>query len=424
MKRLRPLLGFVLLLFSVFSFPAFADFDIVLSLPANANVANAVASIGGGVQVGAVFSSQEGGLLLHLRVPTVPNCSSNSIIHFCEQIALTTLPSNPHARCWVTAPLTADASWYKTQPGFRLINLNNALAYATGRGVAVAVIDSLMDYSHPALAGHLTSGYDFVVGRPSGVATLNDSSAGYLDDSSAGYLDQVTITFLNDSSAGYLDDSSAGYLDNRGPAYSHGTFVAAILAAVAPGAMIMPLRCFDDNGSSDTFTIAKCIRWAVNHGARVINMSFGTLSNAKVVEAAIAYAQANGVALVASAGNNNTSAPQYPAAYSGVMTTAATTFLDVKASFSNYGPSIVMDVPGVNIISAVPGNLYGIASGTSFSAPIMAGTVADVLSGNVTNVTNQIPSCAVNIDANNPAYSGQLGYGRVDVLKCVHPNSP
>ena len=236
MKRLRPLLGFVFLLFSVFSFPAFADFDIVLSLPANANVANAVASIGGGVQVGAVFSSQEAGLLLHLRVPTVPNCSSNSIIHFCEQIALTTLPSNPHARCWVTAPQTADASWYKTQPSFRLINLNNALPHATGRGLVVAVIDSLMDYSHPALAGHLTSGYDFVVGRPSGVATLNDSSAGYLDDSSAGYLDQVTITFLNDSSAGYLDDSSAGYLDNRGPAYSHGTFVAAILAAVAPGA--------------------------------------------------------------------------------------------------------------------------------------------------------------------------------------------
>ena len=68
MKRLRALLGFVLLLFGVFSFPAFADFDIVLSLPANANVANAVASIGGGVQVGVVFSSQEGGLLLHLRL--------------------------------------------------------------------------------------------------------------------------------------------------------------------------------------------------------------------------------------------------------------------------------------------------------------------------------------------------------------------
>ncbi len=414
MKGLKKLFGLALFLLAV---PAFAQIGCVIQLPPNANV-NAIAAHAGGAVVGVIPEANQ--FLL-----SVPNCSANSDsdIRWAELNASTTLPSNSHARYIVAAPTVA-ASWYTTQPNFGLVHLSGALTYATGLGVVVADINSWVDYSHPALAGHLTSGYDFVVGRPSGVATLNDSSAGYLDDSSAGYLDQVTITFLNDSSAGYLDDSSAGYLDNRGPAYSHGTFVAAILAAVAPGAMIMPLRCFDDNGSSDTFTIAKCIRWAVNHGARVINMSFGTLSNAKVVEAAIAYAQANGVALVASAGNNNTSAPQYPAAYSGVMTTAATTFLDVKASFSNYGPSIVMDVPGVNIISAVPGNLYGIASGTSFSAPIMAGTVADVLSGNVTNVTNQIPSCAVNIDANNPAYSGQLGYGRVDVLKCVHPNSP
>ena len=414
MKHLKILLSGGLLLFSV---PAFAQIGCVLQLPPNANV-DAIAANAGGALMDVDAAANQ--LLL-----SVPNCSfnSNSDVRWGELNASTTLPSNSHAR-YIVAPPTAAASWYTTQPSFGLVHLSGALTYATGLGVVVADINSRVDYSHPALAGHLTSGYDFVVGRPSGVAVLNDSSAGYLDDSSAGYLDQVTITFLNDSSAGYLDDSSAGYLDNRGPAYSHGTFVAAILAAVSPRAIIMPLRCFDDKGSSNTWTIAKCIRWAVNHGARVINMSFGTLTNAKVVEAAIAYAQANGVALVASAGNSNTSAPQWPAAYSGVITSAATNLLDVKASFSNYGSYIFVDAPGVNIISAVPGNLYGIASGTSFSAPIMAGTVADVLSGNVTNVTNQIPSCAVNIDANNPAYSGQLGYGRVDVLKCVHPNSP
>jgi len=417
-KRLRPLLGFVFLLFSVFSFPAFADFDIVLSLPANANVANAVASIGGGVQVGAVFSSQEGGLLLHLRVPTVPNCSSNSIIHFCEQIALTTLPSNPHARCWVTAPLTADASWYKTQPGFRLINLNNALPYATGRGVVVAVIDSLMDYSHPALAGHLTNGYDFVVGNQGGII-LNDSSAGYLDDSSAGYLDQATITYLNDSSAGYLDDSSAGYLDSQPPAWSHATSVASIIAALAPDAMIMPVRAFGDDGSSDTLIIAKAIIWAVDNGAKVINMSFGTVATTKVMQKAITYALDHNVALVASAGNNNTSVAQWPAAFSGVISTAATDLGDVKASFSNYGPTIVMDAPGVNIISAVPGNLYGCMSGTSFSAPIIAGTAALVRSEGVTSVTQPITRGAINIDAQNPAYTGQLGK-RVDVRNSVN----
>ena len=420
-KRLRLLLGFVLLLFSVFSFPAFADdHHILLSLPANANVANAVASIGGGVQVGAVFSSQEG-LLLHLIVPAVPNCSSNSTIRFCEEITLTSLPSNPHARCWVTAPQTADASWYKTQPSFRLINLNNALPHATGRGLVVAVIDSLMDYSHPALAGHLTNGYDFVIRNQGGII-LNDSSAGYLDDSSAGYLDQATITYLNDSSAGYLDDSSAGYLDSQPPAWSHATSVGSIIAAIATDAMIMPVVAFGPNGSSDTLTIAKAIIWAVDNGAQVINMSFGTEDTSKVMRKAITYALDHSVTLVASAGNNNTSltsVPQYPAAYSGVISTAATNLQDVKASFSNYGPTIVMDAPGVNIISAVPGNLYGCMSGTSFSAPIIAGTAALVRSEGVTSVTQPITSGAINIDAQNPAYTGQLGK-RVDVRNSVN----
>ena len=413
MKRMKRLLGFVLLLFTV---PAFADWDIVVSLPPNANVPD-VAAAGNGV-VREVFPFSDG-LLVRLTVPASPNFSSNSNVRFSEQIASTTLPSNPHARCWVTAPLTADASWYKTQPGFRLINLNNALPYATGRGVVVAVIDSLMDYSHPALAGHLTNGYDFTAVGRQGRIILNDSSAGYLDDSSAGYLDQATITYLNDSSAGYLDDSSAGYLDSQPPAWSHATSVASIIAALAPDAMIMPVRAFGDDGSSDTLTIAKAIIWAVDNGAKVINMSFGTVATTKVMQKAITYALDHNVALVASAGNNNTSVAQWPAAFSGVISTAATNLQDVKASFSNYGPTIVMDAPGVNIISAAPGNLYGCMSGTSFSAPIIAGTAALVRSEGVTSVTQPITSGAINIDAQNPAYTGQLGK-RVDVRNSVN----
>jgi len=79
----------------------------------------------------------------------------------------------------------------------------------------------------------------------------------------------------------------------------------------------------------------------------------------------------------------------------------------------------VMDAPGVNIISAAPGNLYGCMSGTSFSAPIIAGTAALVRSEGVTSVTQPITSGAINIDAQNPAYTGQLGK-RVDVRNSVN----
>ena len=418
MKSLKILLVSVSFLFSIFSVPAFAQISVVVNLPANANIDNFANGVHGAAQDRMADPDGDGNLLL-LSMPGngIPQIPANGGRSF-ELNSSTTLPSNPHSGCWIAAP-TAAASWYQTQPNFRLINLSRALTNATGRGVTVAIIDSQVDYSHPALAGRLTTGYDFASLRQHGATILNDSSAGYLDDSSAGYLDQATRTYLNDSSAGYLDDSSAGYLDSLNPAWSHATLVAGIIAAVAPDAMIMPVRAFDDLGSSDTFTISKAIVWAVDHGAQVINMSFGTDTSTNMMQKAIVYALNHNVTLVASAGNHNTPVAQWPAAFSGVISTAATDLGDVKASFSNYGPTIVMDAPGVNIISAAPGNLYGCMSGTSFSAPIIAGTAALVRSEGVTSVTQPITSGAINIDAQNPAYTGQLGK-RVDVRNSVN----
>jgi subtilisin family serine protease len=134
------------------------------------------------------------------------------------------------------------------------------------------------------------------------------------------------------------------------------------------------------------------------------------------------YARNNNVVLVASAGNNNTSAPQYPAAYSGILTTAATDIFDGKGSFSNYGSYVVVDAPGVNVFSTYPGGYYSIVSGTSFSAPAVAGTAALVRSLRASGVANSITGTAVNIDFDNPNYVNQLGYGRIDVLRAVKPN--
>jgi subtilisin family serine protease len=128
------------------------------------------------------------------------------------------------------------------------------------------------------------------------------------------------------------------------------------------------------------------------------------------------------VSLAAAAGNDNTSRPQYPAAYSGVMTTAATDLRDKKAKFSNFGKYIFVDAPGVNIISAYPGGYYSIVSGTSFSAPAVAATAALVRSLRTTGVAKSIAGGAVNINSRNPRYAGQLGHGRIDVLDAVKPD--
>src|SRR5438552_1257400 len=322
----------------------------------------------------------------------------------------------------VTVPPNTPPDWYKAQPSMRKINAAKALPYSTGRGVVVADINSKVDVGHAALIGHLTTGYDFVSTKPSGATALNQSSSSFMDQSSSSFMDQSSSSFMDQSSSSFVDQSSSSFMDSQNPAYSHGTLCAGIIAAVAPDSMIMPLRVFDDQGEADLFTIAKAIRYAVQNGAQVINMSFGTLQPSQALQSAIDFALSRNVALVASAGNNNTSAPQYPAAYNDVMTTAATDLWDMKASFSNYGSAIFVDAPGVNIFSAYPGGYYSVVSGTSFSAPAVAGAAALVRSLWATKVDDAIANGSVNIDSNNPNYAKQLGYGRINVVRAVKPD--
>ena len=336
--------------------------------------------------------------------------------------------------------------WYAGQPAMKLVRADRAQAIATGRGIVVADLNSRIDYGHPALRGHLTGGYDFVAERAARGATLNQSSASFLDQSSAAFLDQSSAAFLDQSSAAFLDQSSAAFLDQStaafldqstasfldqssasfldatNPAHGHGTFVAGLIAVVAPDAMIMPLRVFDDGGYADAFVIARAIHHAVQNGADVINMSFGMTSEMKVVKQAVAFAASRGVTVVASAGNSNTDVPQYPAAFNDVIGVAATDLTDRKAGFSNYGRAVYVDAPGVNMISAYPGGYYALASGTSFSAPLVAAEAALLKSAarfRNANADKAIARGAVNIDSRNPDYVRQLGFGRIDMVRAL-----
>src|SRR6267378_2313181 len=303
------------------------------------------------------------------------------------------------------------AEWYAQQPAMKLIRADKALAIAKGRGVVVADLNARVDFRHPALVGHLTGGYDFVAEREISDASLNQSSAGFLDQSCAAFLDQSSATFL--------DQSSASFLDAGNPAHGHGTIVAGLLAAVAPDSMIMPLRVFDDQGNADVFSIVKAIHYAVNNGADVINMSFGLTSQSPAVKKAVDFATSHGVTVVASAGNNDSKVHQYPAAYNDVLGIAATDLQDKKASFSNYGDDIFVTAPGVNIISAYPGGYYAMASGTSFSAPLVAGEAAVLRSARWKGTSRAIAKGAVDIDAKNPKYDSKLGSGRIDIMNSL-----
>ncbi len=187
----------------------------------------------------------------------------------------------------------------------------------------------------------------------------------------------------------------------RGPENDHGTHVAGIVAAdrtngtgingIADNARIMVVRAVP-NGDERDKDVANGIRYAVDNGARVINMSFGkSLSPDKaVVDEAVAYAEQRGVLLVHGAGNekhDNDKRDNFPnrnyttgkkaANWLEVGATASGTGKDFVADFSNYGKKGVdVFAPGVDIYSTMPGNKYKEQSGTSMASPVVTGIAA------------------------------------------------
>jgi subtilisin family serine protease len=408
---------FTFLLLVCFSSQVFGAVPVIVQLTPLTNV-NLVAQLLGG----SVLDSVPGVNVHLLSLPSLPVLSGLQLsllgITSIELDKVVSVGFSPRAGV-LTAPGSAAADLYRYQPAMLWVDSENARNYSTGRGIVVADLNARVDYGHPALAGHLTAGFDFVESRSAYSGTLNQSSSSFLDQSSSSFLDQSSSSFLDQSSSSFLDEGSALQLDSGNPALSHGTFCAGIIAAIAPEAAVMPLRVFDDSGSADIYSITKAIYHATRNGAKVINMSFGVDGSYKVLQAAIAHAQNGSVTIVASAGNANTSVPQYPAAYSNVIAVGATDSADRKASFSNYGSWLTVDAPGVNIISAFPGGYYAMASGTSFSAPMVAAEAALIRSVKTGSVKSIIIGSSVPIDNLNPDYQGKLGAGRINLWFAV-----
>jgi subtilisin family serine protease len=186
---------------------------------------------------------------------------------------------------------------------------------------------------------------------------------------------------------------------------------------VAPRAKILPLKAFTSDGTGYLSNIVAALYYAVQNQANVVNMSFDVSTPSAALSQAVSYANQNGVVLVAAAGNENTSAPVYPAALNGnVIGIASTTNWDARSSFSNYGNSDVwIAAPGEYIISTFPGGTYASASGTSFSSPLVAGTAALLLSAQAS--LNQ--AAAASALSHAVQLTPDLHNGRLDVYQAV-----
>lgn len=266
-----------------------------------------------------------------------------------------------------------DPSGYQNQFAFEQVHLNPGQQQYTGAGITVAILDTGVALGHDALQGHLIPGWDMVA-----------------DDADP-------------------QDEGPGF------GWGHGTHVAGIVAHIAPDADIMPIRVLNAAGRGNTFTLAYAIEWAVAQHADVINLSLGTQFDSQVLRDVIANAIADGVVIVAAAGNDNRSTPQYPAVYPGVISVSAVDGVNHKGSFANYGPWIRLSAPGVGITSTITGSLgYGFASwsGTSMATGFVSGAAALVEqkypSSGPTSIAQRLETTGLNIDAANSVDIGPL----------------
>ncbi|MEB3198569.1 MAG: S8 family serine peptidase [Candidatus Sericytochromatia bacterium] len=222
--------------------------------------------------------------------------------------------------------------------------------------------------------------------------------------------------------------------------HGHGTHTAGIAlasldngaggAGVAPGVSLMGIQVLSSNGNGTTKSIATGFLYAANNGARVINASLAVYRRDKVLEAAIQQALDRDVCIVASAGNvgkenDPETAPHLPSTYPGVIEVAATDAQDRVASFSNFGKTVSVAAPGVDVWSTfptkngIPG--YGLASGTSMAAPCAAGVVALIRSQHPDWKRAQVKAHleARAQDLGLAGFDPRFGHGRIDAGRAV-----
>ena len=290
---------------------------------------------------------------------------------------------------------------YASQPQLTRIHLQEALATSQGDGAHVAVLDTGIDRFHPAWgATPIVMGKDWSV-HPHGPSA--DETA---DDKD-------------------FDDDGDPH-----EAYGHGTHVTGIVHLTAPHATLIAVRVLNDDGWGTAFGLAAGINDALELDAQVINMSLGLTHDVGVVRRAVQVATNQGVALIASAGNQSSRDGQYPAAYPDVYAVAAVDPGDKLATFSNYGTHIDVSAPGVGIVSLyarAPGRgLYASGGGTSMAAPFLAGAAALLIAADPgadgRHATEAVKMNAPSVDGLNPLFAGIMGRGRVDLYAALPHN--
>lgn len=334
-----------------------------------------------------------------------------------------------------TLLFTPNDSNFRSQSYVRRVRAHDAWdSVTTSETAIVAIIDTGLDFDHIDLQNNV-----FINNGETGNDTQGkDRRTNGIDDDNNGFADDWRgWDFAGTDGSGTKPDN------NPSPGNPHGTHVAGIAGmqvnnlhggvGICNKIRILPVKIgADATFSTSTTNGYEAIAYAASMKASVINCSWGASAYAQAEQEVITTAISLGSVVVAACGNNGNEQAFYPSAYKGVLSVAATSSVDQKATFSNYHTSVGISAPGDNIYSSMPGSQYGFMNGTSMASPVVAGAVAMVRLKypklNPEEVRAMIMATADNIDTISGNYGRdwqyKLGAGRVNVLRAVtSPNS-
>lgn len=294
----------------------------------------------------------------------------------------------PVGTCQEIKTLKQMTPWGINRIGSRLVNAIGD----TGKGIRISILDTGIDKDHEDLSKNFKGGYNFI-------------------------------------------DNNTDLKDLNG----HGTHVAGIIAAedndigvigVAPDAHIYSVKVLDYAATGTASDMVAGIEWSLENNMQIVNMSLGADKDSISFGRAVENAYNSGVLLVAAAGNNGNIIGKgdnidYPSKYDSVISVGAIDINDKRATFSSTGPSLEVSAPGVDILSTLPGNKYGILEGTSMASPHVSGVAALVMSNNPDMINTEI-RIKLQITAQDIAKGisfsqakNWFGYGLVDAPKAV-----
>ena len=311
-----------------------------------------------------------------------------------------------------------------------------------GPPVVIGIVDDAIDWRHPDLVqnvwqnlGEDANHNGTVLAEINGQTEFDPGDINNLDDDGNGFVDDFVGWDFYNASFGQDNDPEPDVLSA-----DHGTHVTGLAAGATNNRTgissiswnVQYIACKHDNDGENPIggDLFQGVLYTANENADVISMSWGGTAASQANQDVIDYAWSRGSILVAAAGNDNWQLPHYPSGYSHVISVAAVSSEDRKASYSNYGLAVDVSAPGGEywvdqaILSTVPGEKYARFQGTSMATPIVSGLLALIKSYNPSwdqeqTVTQLLATSDSIEDQNTSQLTDKLGYGRINAYRAL-----